>query len=202
MRLPSRGKPSREEPRLIEDLACAQVAVKARLAGRAERARERTARLRRYAQRRAPAAVLHEHRLDLFAVAQTKESFGRLFVLRSLHDHRLDRRERDSAFPRSRAHLGGPGRHLVNAAQQLLIRGAIELAQTVRLKSERGGEILNAGKSGARDDVAQPRVERIAGHAGHCTTPASSSKRARTALRSFQTNRFTASISPPVWRRT
>ena len=71
--LAARCELAREEPRLVEDLAGGQVAAEPGLTGRAERARKRAARLRRDAERRAVAEMLHEHGFDFFAVAQPKE---------------------------------------------------------------------------------------------------------------------------------
>ena len=63
-----RRLPPTEVQRLVEDLRGGQVATEAHRARRAERARERAARLRREAERAPSVAVAHEHGLDRMPV--------------------------------------------------------------------------------------------------------------------------------------
>ena len=66
-----------EVKRLVEDLARAQVAAEPHLAGRAERARERAAGLRRDADRAAAVAVAHQHSLDRVVVLRCEQHLQR-----------------------------------------------------------------------------------------------------------------------------
>ncbi len=203
IRLSRAGQLACKEPRLVENLTGAQVAVESGLTGGTKRAREGAARLRGDAERRAAAAMLHQHGFDLFAVGELKESFGGLAVARALNRHRFDRRKRDAALAQRRAQLLRERGHVVGAAEQLLRGGTIELAQTIRSQVVFPRKIVGVGKTGARHDVSQPYS--FGGHrlskspacwtsTASTTSTGGSSSLARTALRSFQTRRLTPSI--------
>ena len=67
------GLDAAEVQRLVEDLRRREVPPERHLARRAERARQRAARLRRQAERAAAVAVAHQHRLDRMAVGRAEE---------------------------------------------------------------------------------------------------------------------------------
>src|SRR5260221_9650254 len=67
-------------PYLIDDLADRELTDEAHLAGRAEGAGHRTARLRREAHRVPRAVMRHEDALDVMAVVQTEKGLARLAV--------------------------------------------------------------------------------------------------------------------------
>ena len=69
-----------EVERLVEDLVGAQVAAELHLAGGAEGAGQRAAGLRGEADRAAPVAVAHQHRLDRPPVAGVEERLDRAVV--------------------------------------------------------------------------------------------------------------------------
>ena len=102
-----------EVERLVEDLRRRQVAAEAHLTGRAERARQRAARLRRDADRAPSVPVAHEHRLDRMAVARAEERLQRA-VLRMRLVLDRQRRERD-VLREPRAERRRNVRHLVVA---------------------------------------------------------------------------------------
>ena len=72
-----------EVQRLVEDLGRRQVAAELHRAGRAERAGQRAARLRGQAQRAAPVAVAHQHRLDRPAVVRVEQRLDRAVARRA-----------------------------------------------------------------------------------------------------------------------
>jgi hypothetical protein len=67
-----------EVERLVEDLGGRQVAPELHPPGRAERARQRAARLARQAERAPAVAVAHQHRLHRAAVGRLEERLGGL----------------------------------------------------------------------------------------------------------------------------
>ena len=71
------GLDAAEVQRLVEDLGGGEVAPEAHRAGRAERAGERAAGLGGDADRAAPVAVAHQHRLDRVAVVGAEERLDR-----------------------------------------------------------------------------------------------------------------------------
>ena len=101
-----------EVQRLVDDLPLAQVAAEAHLAGGAERARERAARLRRDAHRPPPVAVAHQHRLDRMTVDGVEQRLDRA-VARVRLVHELERGERNAARRAARRVAAGQVRHLV-----------------------------------------------------------------------------------------
>ena len=85
-----------EVQHLVEDLGGAQVAAELHRARRAERARQRAARLRGDADRAASVAVAHQHCLDRMAVGGTEERLdGAVRGLGLVLDR--ERRERNRA---------------------------------------------------------------------------------------------------------
>src|SRR4051812_3921787 len=79
---------------LVEDLRRCQVAAEAHLAGGAEGAGERTARLRRQTERASSVAVAHQHRLDGMTLARPEQCLhGPVARLRLPLE--LERRERN-----------------------------------------------------------------------------------------------------------
>ena len=99
-----------EMQRLVEDLGGGQVPAEAHRARRAERAGQRAARLRGDADRAAPVAIAHEHRLHGVAVLRAEERLDRAVARFGLCG-RLEGRERhllgqrDSQRKRDVAHL-------------------------------------------------------------------------------------------------
>ena len=93
------GLDAPEVQRLVEDLRGGQVAPERHLPGRAERARQRTAGLRREAERAPPVAVAHQHRLDRMAVGRAEERLHRPVARLALRLDR-ERRERDLRLER------------------------------------------------------------------------------------------------------
>ena len=73
-----------EVERLVEDLGGGEVAAEAHPAGRAEGAGERAARLARQAERAAPVAVAHQHRLERARVVRAEQRLAR-----AVRGHRL-----------------------------------------------------------------------------------------------------------------
>src|SRR5712692_2936450 len=100
---------------LVENLRLREVAPEAHLAGRAERARERAAALRRDADRAPPVPVAHQHRLDGMAVTGAEQRLdGSVLRTRLVLD--LERRERH-ALGEARAQRGREVRHLLVAGR-------------------------------------------------------------------------------------
>jgi hypothetical protein len=97
--------------RLVEDLGARQVAPELHPPGRAERARERTARLARQAERAPAVAVPHQHRLHRPAVRGLEERLGGVVAGDGLA-HAAQRGERDLVGER-RAQLERQVRHLL-----------------------------------------------------------------------------------------
>ncbi len=168
--LSARGELAREEARLVEDLGRAEIPRESGLAGRAERARERASGLRRDADRRAVPRVLHEHRLDFFAVVQAKESFGRLIVAAALHDDGLDRRERQPALRQRRPQLFGQRRHLADVLRQFFVGGAVNLRKPIGLEVEGARKLVRIGKAERANLILEPDGAGVSNHDAHCST--------------------------------
>ncbi len=129
------GLAAPEVERLVDDLRRGQVSAEAHRAGRAERARERAARLRGEAQRSAAVAVAHEHRFDGMPVRGIEEHLYRPVARFALGDelegregHRLD--ERRAERLRQRRHVvvrrraaRSPLPHLAGAIGGLVVLG-------------------------------------------------------------------------------
>jgi len=75
---------------LVDDLADREIADEPHLAGRAERARHRAARLGRDAHGVARAVMRHEHALDVVPVGEPQQRLARLAVGARLLAHELD----------------------------------------------------------------------------------------------------------------
>ncbi len=118
-----------EVERLVEDLGRRQVAAELHRPGRAERARERAARLGRDADRAAAVAVAHQHRLDRVAVVGAEERLHGA-VLRLLLVGDRERRERDGVA-QGLAQRGRHVRHRV-VARRASRRPLPHLAGAVR----------------------------------------------------------------------
>ena len=99
-----------EVQRLVEDLPRGQVAPEAHLPRGAERAGQRTARLRGDADGAAAVAVAHQHGLDRMPVVRVEEGLHRAVARMGPLDHR-QRRERHLIGQRS-AKTGGHVGHL------------------------------------------------------------------------------------------
>ena len=97
---------------LVEDLRGGQVAAELHRAGRAERARQRAARLRGDADRAAAVAVAHQHRLDGAAVVGVEQRLDRAVARVRLVQQR-QRGVRDLARQLARAR--GAGRSVISS---------------------------------------------------------------------------------------
>jgi len=138
---------------LVEDLGGRQVAPELHLPGRAERARERAARLARQAERAAAVAVAHQHRLHRPAVGGLEERLGRA-VARDRLAHVAQRGER---------HLVGErGAQLDWQVGHLLVRARAARGPLPHLPGAEGG--LAAGGEAIVEErqVHAPKGRRIA----------------------------------------
>ena len=137
-----------EVERLVEDLRRRQVATERHLAGRAERARQRAAGLRRETERTAPVAVAHQHSFDGVAVGGQEQRLHRAVTRGALG---LDGESRER-------HRGG----------QLLAEGARQIGhRLVAAGTARRPVPHLAGAVHGLAALAQRRLEEREVHAGH-----------------------------------
>ena len=129
-------------PELADDLGRGQVAVETLLAGRAERAVERAARLRRDAQR--PAVVFRDvDGLDGVAAADVEQPLARAVRRRRVaHDRRAaDLGRAGELFPERLREVG----HRVDVPGEALVHPAQHLLRSKRLLAQFGEESREAG---------------------------------------------------------
>jgi len=104
-----------EVERLVEDLRGGEVAPEAHLTRRAEAAGERAPRLRAHADRAAPVAIAHQHRLQRPPIRGLQERLARPVVGGGLVPHRQGRERHRRGQPL--AQLRGQVRHLLVGAR-------------------------------------------------------------------------------------
>ena len=121
-------------PQLADDFGDRQIAVEALLAGRAELARQRAARLRRDAQR-AAIALRNEHSLDRVARADVEQPFARAVGGDAVATRRAAPRSPRLAASRSRSALAR-SRHRVEIVVAGLMHPAHQLLRAKRLLAE------------------------------------------------------------------
>ena len=150
-----------EVQRLVEDLVGAEVAAELHLPGGAEGAGERAARLRGDADRAAPVAVAHQHRLDRPAVGGVEERLdGAVVGFRlGLDRERRERHLRGQPLAQRRRQVGhllvgaGPARDplpdlggavggLAGRGERLSRRAAVHRDEVRRQTGERGADRL------------------------------------------------------------
>src|SRR3954471_4000230 len=167
-----------EMQHLVEDLGRGEVAAELHLAGRAERAGQRAARLRAHADRAPPVAVAHEHSLDRAPVGGLEERLDRAVGGVCLA-HQRQRREGDLGGQaraqrcRQIGHLlvagrarGRPAPHLPGAERRPAFQHTIEQLQ---VHASYGGSDVRLAKYLAHAGVASRRASEQIITAGRVT---------------------------------
>ena len=197
-----------EVEHLVEDLGGGQIAPEPHLAGRAERAGQRAARLRRDADRAALVAIAHQHRLDRPAVGGAEQRLDGAVARKAPLGER-ERRERDAASssraqlvgrwssPRSR---GRPGRPTPRPAG---IGWRVRRARRVSRRAERGSIAPVWWQRHAPRQVPRPRRRRLAPRRGAARVRRARHRRRRGRPRSGarRGRRATTSRSTAAWPR-
>ena len=174
-----------EVQHLVEDLRGGQVAAEAHRPGRAERAGQRAARLRGDADRAAPVAVAHQHRLDGAAVGGVEERLDGAVARRAPRRRaRASRtaRARPSSRAQRRREVGhrlvagraarGPAPHLPGAEGGLAELGQRRVEQRqvhapmVAAGAARPASPRRRGRAGPRRVRTQMRLAKYLAHAG------------------------------------